>query len=193
MTNTELWEGSPPYMHTRYLTETEQAHCLQNPSYSSRLQAARAQRQEVQYAQIALDVSRRTRDATKRQLVDRGHQLHELEDRFTAEDNVLAALAEALIRGPVFWHTQEVQLVDGKWMWPLPPPEQIARIDRTAAIPQRMIPTQDAGDTTFERQPGPTPARRLSQRLSSGLSKLMSGKRDSGAKRLKMIRSVEHF
>ncbi|KAK1056257.1 hypothetical protein LTR74_015043 [Friedmanniomyces endolithicus] len=103
----ELWEGSPPYMHTRYLSEPEQTHCLQNPTYAARLHAARAQRQEVQYRQIALDVSRRTKDATKRQLEDREQELHALEDGFAAEDRVLAALAEALVRCPVFWHTQE--------------------------------------------------------------------------------------
>ncbi|KAK0362890.1 hypothetical protein LTR91_010824 [Friedmanniomyces endolithicus] len=106
----ELWEGSPPYMHTRYLSEPEQTHCLQNPTYAARLHAARAQRQEVQYRQIALDVSRRTKDATKRQLEDREQELHALEDGFAAEDRVLAALAEALVRCPVFWHTQEVDV-----------------------------------------------------------------------------------
>ncbi len=189
----ELWEGSPPYMHTRYLSEPEQTHCLQNPTYSARLHAARAQRQEVQYRQIALDVSRRTRDATKRQLEDREQELHALEDGFAAEDGVLAKLAEALVRCPVFWHTQEVWLVGGRWMWALPRPEHVPRVDRVAAVPDGIVPTREAEGTTFKRQPGPTPARKLSQRLSSGLSKLMPGKRGRETKRLKKVRPVAHF
>jgi len=106
---------------------------------------------------------------------------------------VLAALAEALVRCPVFWHTQEVRLVGGRWMWALPGPEQVPRVDRAAAVPGGIVPIQDVERTTFKRQPGPTPARKLSQRLSSGLSKLMPGKRGRDAKRLKKVRPVAHF
>ncbi|KAK0255003.1 hypothetical protein B0A54_11999 [Friedmanniomyces endolithicus] len=189
----ELWEGSPPYMHTHHLSEPEETHCLQNPTYASRLHAARARRQEIQYRQIALDVSRRTGDATKRQLENREKELHALEDGFVAEDRVLAGLAEALVRCPMFWHTQEVRLVVGRWMWALPAPEQVLRVDRVAVVPEGVVPMREAEGMTFKRQPGPTPARKLSQRLSRGLSRLLSGRRDRDTKRLKKVRPAAHF
>ncbi|KAK5679870.1 hypothetical protein LTS10_007818 [Elasticomyces elasticus] len=193
MNNTDLQEGSPPYLHTRYLSEAEQMHCLVNPTYSARLATARALRQDVQYAQIALDVAKRTRGTQRRQVEDQEHRLHELEGRFTTQDNLLGALAEALIRCSGIWQTQEVLLIDGRWMWPLPDPERLARVDRMAALPERMVPPHDAVDTTFARQQGPTPARKLSLRLSSGLSRFIPGRKNSNTKRLSKIQLMEHF
>ncbi|KAK3109604.1 hypothetical protein LTR53_016967 [Teratosphaeriaceae sp. CCFEE 6253] len=114
--HTEILEGSPPYMHTRYLTTPEQSQCLQNPTYAAHFAAIKALRQDFQYAQIALDISRRTGDASKRQLEVQAHELRELEDRFTVADDALAALAEVLVVCPVFLHTEAglANLVRGK-------------------------------------------------------------------------------
>ena len=191
--NAALSEGSPPYLHTRYLTAAEQAHCSLSPTYSASLSSVQALRQDVQYAQIALDVSRRTKHASKRQLAEKEHKLKMLEDSFTAEDNILAELAEVLISCPVFWHTQEVQLVDGQWIWHLPKLERLERIDRAAACPERLIPRHETRETTFVRQPGPTPARKLSQRLTRGLSKLVRSKDEAPAKLSKKAPSIRHF
>lgn len=185
----ELLEGSPPYMHTRYLTEAEQNQCLQNPTYSARLSAIKALREDVQYAQIALDVRRRTKRASKRQPADQEHRLQLLEDRFTAEDNILAELAEVLVTCPIFWHTEAVRLVDGGWIWPLPKLEALVRVDRMLSLPERKIPRHETRDAACVRQPRPTSAQRLSQRLSRGLSRLLGGRGEGDVSRLTKVRS----
>jgi hypothetical protein len=123
MANTaELTEGSPPYMHTRYLDATQQKYCMENPSYQAGLRRLGASRQDVQYAQIALDVRRRT-DTLKDQEARKAlFDLRDLENQFMALDNELAELAETLLHQPQFDHTDELLRLDSRWLWPIPVP-----------------------------------------------------------------------
>ena len=75
----DILEGSPPYLHTRYLSTAEQNHCLQNPTYCARLTELRRLRQEVQQAQINLDVARRTLGHSKRMLASLKRDMQEFE------------------------------------------------------------------------------------------------------------------
>ncbi|KAK3674034.1 hypothetical protein LTR78_006237 [Recurvomyces mirabilis] len=119
----ELVEGSPPYLHTRYLSSEQQEHCFKNPTYATLLTELRALREEIQESRIEYEVGLRTHRLNKRHRETRKHDLRVAEDHFRSADDALAMLAEALVVGPVFQISDEVMMVDGNWMWQLPGPE----------------------------------------------------------------------
>ncbi|KAK4579967.1 hypothetical protein LTR86_000169 [Recurvomyces mirabilis] len=170
----DLIEGSPPYLHTRYLSTEQQKHCLESPTYSTLLTELKPLREEIQESRIEYEVGLRTHRFNKRHRESRKHDLRDAEDHFRSADDALAMLAEALIVGPVFQISDEVTMMEGKWMWQLPGPEPRMQRDMSDVQMDNALPRHEDPSTAFVRPKGPTATRRLSRSITGGLSRVFS-------------------
>lgn len=105
-------EGSPPYLHNRYLNADQQARCELNPTYIANLTSLRALRKDVQSLRSMVSFeepdtrfgfARKSMIArvTDIKEIERDKlRLKELERQMIEWDDKLASLAEALTTKP---------------------------------------------------------------------------------------------
>lgn len=122
-----------PHLHTHYLYRDQQALCLRNPTYATKLASlehlyqqvidlnraiAKQEAQEgrlpggvglseAERLQYPVEMARKERDLLERNLLE--------------WDDELAGLAEFLLAKPKFEVKDELELLNGCWYWKLPP------------------------------------------------------------------------
>lgn len=156
----DLVEGSPPYLHTRYLTADELFHCSHNPTYGQRLADLQRLREDIHHHTASLQLIQDDGSNRKRQIRDAVTCVERLENDFMRRDNELAELAEGLLQWDVSQIKAPVRLFQGKWVWMV-----------SERAPCRKLPRSEIGATSVRTRKNSSilrSCRRLPKLLKAG-------------------------